>query len=863
MERRMTLLAALLLCAMVSCTRVAVYDLTCEGLTDPLGIDNVQPHLSWKVSASAPCMKAYRIQVASSRELLESGKADVWDSGRVESGCSVMVPWAGPELRQAQECWWRVKVWAGTGSSGWSDPGRFSVGYLDGLKGNYIGAFACTDQEPIFCGSFEAEEGAEYFAHVNSLGYHELFIGGRKVGDEVLVPAVSQLDKRSYIVTYDITDYVRPGRNEIAIAAAKGWYRTSTFNAFYEGPLVNAQVDVRCPDGSWQVVCMTGVDWTARMSGRRSIGSWEPWNFGGEEMDARLFDDTQDYPVEPVHIADVKAVPAVCRTNKVKEVLSGRTVEELAPESCLYGKLAAEREDFTPDGKPVWVIDMGKCLIGQVEYALPELPEGAVVQVFFSDDDKLRDYIGWDTLISSGKPETMRERFCFQAFRKVILCGLAEKPSPDMIKAYRISEDMAEASTFECSDPDMNAIHGMLHYTLQNLTFSGYQVDCPHIERLGYGGDGNSSTMTTQTMYDAAPVYLNWLAAWEDSIEENGSLPHTAPNPYPAGGGPYWCGFPIMASYRALLNYGDPRMLERFHDLQVRWLDYVDAYTVDGLLRKWPDTEHRNWYLGDWLPPHGVDATDPASVDLVNNCSLSQNLAALADAARHLGNDADADAFDARRLALNKRIHEEFFHPETNTYASGSQIDMAYPMLVGAVPEEYYAAVKEALKEHTRLKLGGHLATGLVGVPILAEWAVKEGECEFMYGMLKQRDYPGYLYMLDNGASTTWEDWDDPRSHIHNCFNGIGTWFYQALGGLVPAFPGYRLFTIRPQIPSGIDWVRVTKETPYGTIELSWKKDGETIHYDVTIPCGTEALFSPTGAYLYAGSYSFDVRNQE
>ena len=866
MRRHILFPAACMIALLAACTSPSVSELSCEGLTDPLGIDNLHPHLSWKVESSAERMKAYRIQVSSSRDLLERGQADVWDSGKVLSDCSVMLPWAGPELKPAQECFWRVKVWAGGRSGKWSRTGRFSIGYLDGLQGEYIGAFPGTDEQPVFCSGFDAEEGAKCFVHVNSLGCHELFINCQKVGDGILNPAVSQLDKRSLIVTYDISDYIIPGYNRIEIAAAKGWYRSNTFGAVYDGPLVKAQVDVKRPDGTWQCVCATGPDWTACGTGRKSIGSWRPWEFGGEEIDARRIctdaSHSRLYNVDTVSI-DINAVPMMCRANKVKEIISGQTVEELPVDSYLYKKLKSEREDFSPNGKPVWVIDMGKCLIGQVEYTLPELPEGTIVQVYFSDDENLKDYIGWDTLISAGEPQSLREQFCFQAFRKVILCGLEQKPSPDMVKAFRISADVADASTFECSDPDMNAIHDMLHYTLQNLSFSGYQVDCPHIERLGYGGDGNSSTMTTQTMFDAAPLYLNWLSAWEDSIEENGSLPHTAPNPYSAGGGPYWCGFPIMASYRALLNYGDPRMVERFYGLQLHWLDYVDAYTVDGLLRKWPDTEHRGWYLGDWLPPHGVDATDTASVDLVNNCSLSQNLAALADAARFLGRTEDAGRFEARRDSLNRRIHEEFFHPGTCTYASGSQIDMAYPMLVGAVPEEFIGPVKDALKNLTAERYGGHLSTGLVGVPILAEWAVKEQECEFMYGMLKQRDYPGYLYMIDNGATTTWEDWDAPRSHIHNCFNGIGTWFYQALGGLVPAFPAYRLFVIRPQIPSGVDWVRVSKETPYGTARVFWKKEGESVHYDVTVPFGTEALFSPTGAYLYAGEYSFDEKIED
>ena len=51
-------------------------------------------------------------------------------------------------------------------------------------------------------------------------------------------------------------------------------------------------------------------------------------------------------------------------------------------------------------------------------------------------------------------------------------------------------------------------------------------VDCPHLERAGYGGDGNSSTQAFQTMYDAAPTYMNWLQAWGDVMHEDGGLPH-------------------------------------------------------------------------------------------------------------------------------------------------------------------------------------------------------------------------------------------------------------------------------------------------------------------------------------------------
>src|SRR5690606_28856095 len=148
-------------------------------------------------------------------------------------------------------------------------------------------------------------------------------------------------------------------------------------------------------------------------------------------------------------------------------------------------------------------------------------------------------------------------------------------------------------------------------------------VDCPQIERLGYGGDGNASTITAQTMFNMAPLYNNWLQAWADVIREDGSMPHTAPNPYRAGGGPNWCGFIISASWNTYQNYGDAGILEKYYPVMEKWLEYVAEYSVDGLLKRWPDTDYRSWYLGDWATPEGIDQTNEKSVDLVNNCYVS------------------------------------------------------------------------------------------------------------------------------------------------------------------------------------------------------------------------------------------------
>ena len=81
---------------------------------------------------------------------------------------------------------------------------------------------------------------------------------------------------------------------------------------------------------------------------------------------------------------------------------------------------------------------------------------------------------------------------------------------------------------------------------------------------------------------NVAPLYANWLQAWNDVIREDGGLPHTAPCPWRAGGGPYWCGFVVQAPWRTYMSYGDKRLIERCYPTMTGWLDYVDAYTVDG-----------------------------------------------------------------------------------------------------------------------------------------------------------------------------------------------------------------------------------------------------------------------------------------
>ena len=808
-----------------------VTDLKCEGLTAPLGIDTAMPHFSWRhtLSHNGERQTAYEIQVASDSTALAKGKADLWKSGRINSDSQVMVPYQGSPLAERQLCYWRVRTWDERGHrSPWSGIQRFAVGILGSMQGHYIGnvqgdTLATT---PMFRKTITVARSRAgiptVFTHINSLGYHELLVNGKRVGDFVLQPAVSQLDRHSLIVTQDITPYLHEGENEILIAVGQGWYRKTTFGAQYDGPLLRAEV-CQLQDGRWQTLAATDDTWQTASSGYSYTGTWAPLQFGGERLDANM--PTVWHRATTFTVDNMIATPQAFEGNRIIDTLSPASIT---------------RQD---DGS--WLVDFGRVITGWLQVAFTPLSHGQEVTMEYCDHIPAGGTFECqegerDSYVASGSGnERFSNRFHHHAFRYVRLTG----GNLSDIKALQISAlTPGKASSFACSDERLNAVHDLIHYTMQCLTLGGYMVDCPHLERMGYGGDGNSSTMALQTMYDVAPTYMNWLTAWADLMDDEGSIPHVAPAGS-GGGGPYWCGFIIKAPWRTYLNYGDSRLLERHYGEMKRWLGYVKKYSVDGLLQPWPDTRIRFWFLGDWLAPKGVDVKGE-SVLHVSNCFISECLGNMTDIARLLGHPEDAREFAAWRERLKVAIHNRFYHADSHSYANGTPLDNSYALLAGVPADSTIAReVQQQLISDSYGKYNAHIAVGLLGVPIFTQWATQERQSDLMATILRQEDYPGYLHMIANGATATWESWDSERSRVHNCYNGIGTWFYQALAGIRPdaAAPGYRHFFIDPQPTSGVTWVKASKPTPYGDIRVELA-DGRL---QLTVPVGTSATVYP------------------
>lgn len=835
--------------------RVQIVNMTCEHLVRPLAIDSAVPHFSWQITSSHPndCQRSYRIQVATDSLKLAMGVADLWDSGVVKSEESILIPYEGKALAALDQCWWRVIVDVESRKGSTISPiSHFGIGLIDekSVAGEFIGCDNAGATAAWLRHRFKLDAvGSQTILHVNSLGYHEIWINGGKVGDACLAPAISQLNKRSLWVAYDVKPYLHEGENDIVIWLGQGWYKRHTFGRWqvdepYTEPLVRAQI-VNYVDGEPTICCTTDSSWRAALSGYRDTGSWNALDFGGEEVDARRNPVT----MTSQELDKIAWQPVVVRA-KVGHNASPQMVEP----DCIHERLSAKSIERVAEG--VWQLDFGKVITGWFELRISNLKAGDKVLMEYSDeidkDGRIMDQKQSDSYIARGTADKFCNKFNHHAFRYVRISGLKEAPTTDDAFALAIHTKYSSNASFECSDKDLNAIHDMIEHTMRCLAFNGYMVDCPHLERAGYGGDGNSSTDILQTMCATAPLFRNWIQSWADAMRPGGSLPHVAPNAGAGGGGPYWCGFMVMAPWHTLLNYRDAEVVERYYAKMKEWLGFAESFFKNGLKERWPDTPYRDWYLGDWLAPWGVDAGNGESVKLVNNCFISDCYAKMIDMARLMNKLEDAKVFAERREALNRAIHEHFYNAESHVYATGSQLDMVYPMLVGATPEELIPQVKAKMLELSHKVMKNHIGGGLVGVPLITRWTVEAKEPDFMYSMLKQRDYPSYLYMIDNGATATWEYWSGERSRVHNCYNGIGVWFYQALGGLRPDYisnaegsimscAGYRKVIIEPQIPQGVEWCKLSRQTPYGEIVSNWEIKGEKMYMDIVLPLGVTA----------------------
>ena len=269
--------------------------LKCEYLVNPLGIDVRQPRLSWVLEHSerGQMQTAYQVQVATSPALLEQGKGDLWDSGKVASEDSTQVVYGGKALDSGHAAYWRVRYWdKGGNASPYSAAAMFEMGLLapGDWKAQWIGGNNLLRKEVAIAGKI-----ARARAYVTALGYYELRINGKKAGRNVLDPGWTTFEKRNLYTTYDVTAQLRQGANAICVMLGNGWaVMDKRFGppivTPYASPALLLQIQVELEDGK-RLMLTSDTSWKTASGPVVSNSIYD-----GESYDARLEIPGWDHP---------------------------------------------------------------------------------------------------------------------------------------------------------------------------------------------------------------------------------------------------------------------------------------------------------------------------------------------------------------------------------------------------------------------------------------------------------------------------------------------------------------------------------------------------------------------------------------
>lgn len=891
--------------------RVIADDLQCCQMINPEGVNS--PLLSWKIKSSVEgiSQKAWEVEIASTKEMLIKGVADVWKSGKRRSEEQFDIVPEADKFQDAGCYYWHVRIWDNKGKvSAWSDPAYFSIGLLkeQSWRAKWITYPYSKDSAlPYFRKVFHLEKRpVKALAYFCGLGAGELYLNGHKADQtRFLDPAQTNYDQYALYSTFDVTDRLMKGDNCLGVMLGNGRFtedrawKGAPFS--YGSPMLRLQLVVRYSDGSATI-----------------IGSDESWRWEkgpvlqtdvylGENYDARR--EIEGWCEADMPCLDWKK--AILAHGGVPPCLVPQLVEPIRT----MQKLESVKMWQDPLGN--WIFDFGVNVAG-----IPRLnvnqPSGTVLTIRVAEaknDDGSLDFTstGWifhgkifeDKYICKGEgTEQWSPRFTYHGFRYAELSGMKTEPDLSTLSLLPMRSDLPVRGTFECSNRQINCLHELAMRTITS-NFLGIPTGCTNREKDGWLGD-------THAYVKMANLNLQMNNFWTKYLEDirSGSLaaeekalfherlntsfyyaPKPSGLPYMVAPGKRLCGVasPVWGSalvqhpWWLYVYYGNKKVLNDFYPNMKQWTDYVSSLARD--------TARTNKYnrntkyiiyqgLGDWAPPGGNAASD-TPVEFVSTAFHYLDVCILAQTACLLGKSDDAQKYERERQAIFEEVNATMYNPLEKTF--GSQAANVIALDIGLVPNGDEEAVADATVRNMEEKSDGFMHCGIFGLSRIGSMLARNEKAEAAWKMFTKKGENSFAWMWDAANATSlWEilpvngisqKGAGSDSQNQPMQAGYDICFYEDIAGIRPDSSGYGFKVIRfdPLFTDYLSWAKASIESPYGTIVSSWKNEGDKFIWQIMIPANSSGLvvlprkknITVNGVKLDEKKYIPESRNSE
>lgn len=702
---------------------------------------------------------------------------------------------------------------------------------------------------PLFRKEFAAGKKIEHAKlSITAAGYYKASLNGKDVGKNELDPAWTDYSKRIYYTEYDVTSLMDEGDNCLGVSLGNGFFnplplrkwghrnlRTDTqvgkptFLASLFIQYKDGSTEEIVSDGSWKYsygpIRKNSVYLGVAYDARKELAAWNIsgykdtlWKTAqiGESPGGKLqkaffppvqiakeIDAIKIYSPEPgITLVDM----GVNFTGTYRIKLKGNTGDTI---SFRFGERIYE------DGR----LNPMTSVIGQIKrkgMGGPGAPDVAA---------QTHSYIIGENTSPSYKPE-----FTYHSYRYMEISGLKYEPQLSDIRGLAIHTMVTHENTFSSSSGLLNSIQEITERTfLANLI--SVQSDCPAREKFAYGGDVNATSESYIYNFDMQAIYRKTIYDWVDAMNDSAFI-DTAPFVGIQYCGISWESAYLITQYYLYLYYGDLELIKELYERNVQWMEKVARIHPEGL-------------VDEGLSDH--ESLEPVPVELTGSAHYLQCAQIMKKFASLMGDEINQSKYEELDKRLKNLIKAEFWDKAVSEEINRQTL-FSTLLYHGIIPDDQVEAARDSLLKAVKNGPAGHFSTGIFGTKYILESLSEYASPEAVYDIVNSTAYPGWGHMVDRGATTLWETWqesDNTYSNNHPMFGTVTEWYYRWLGGIRPDpdNPGFLSFILAPSTPAGLEYAKSSYHSPFGKIVSNWEKlSSGNYHYEIAVPEGSTAM---------------------